>query len=231
MAQRPIFCPNPANAPAGWVKRIMIDFKWHPGMAAVQKKKNIAALHAAAAAQGIAPILEISTKSEIELGRRLSAFNLKVKVDDVGWAPLESAFQGSKVFAGGGPFSDLYRQDAQAAKKDSRLKCSGTLQAFEFAGHRWPLAPQTAFYDWLYLRALQSMGGLYDQLTGFGGFTDIEFNPKKSINCQAGACALFVALCRREKLAAAMAGREAFLDMMGRDAPARPARFAQVALI
>ena len=58
------------------------------------------------------------------------------------------------------------------------------------------LEPKTAFYDWLYLQALCQNRTLADQLLQYSGFTDIEFNPKKSFSTQARSCALFVALCR-----------------------------------
>lgn len=38
-------------------------------------------------------------------------------------------------------------------------------------------------------------------LLEYDGFTDIEFNPQKSLNCQAKAAALYVSLCRNGLLA------------------------------
>ena len=64
------------------------------------------ALHEAAKSKGYFPLLEVSTKSEVVLGQRLSAFNLKAKSDMIGEIPLECAFQGSKVFENGGPYTD-----------------------------------------------------------------------------------------------------------------------------
>ena len=96
MAERPIFIPWTTGERL--VKEISFAFKWNPGFAPVQKKKNIAALHEAAAAKGLSPLLEISTKSSETLGQRLSAFSLKVTSREFGEIPLECAFQGSKVF-------------------------------------------------------------------------------------------------------------------------------------
>ncbi len=231
MAQRPIFCPNHAEPSQPLVKRMMIDFKWHPGMSATQKRKNIAALHTSAAARGISPVLEVSTKSEDDLGWRLSAFNLQVLVDGMGQTSLEAAFQGSKVFAGGGPYQDIYRKDAMQAKKDPRLRQSGELIAFDFNGRRWPLTPLTAFYDWLYLHALQRVPAIYEQLKDYRGFSDIEFNPKKSINCQAGACALFVSLGHAGKLEPAMRNPQAFLEMMRQETTDSANGFRQASLL
>ncbi len=52
----------------------------------------------------------------------------------------------------------------------------------------------TGFYDWLYMTALWQNRDLAEKLLEFRGFSDIVFNPKKSINCQAHSAALFVSL-------------------------------------
>jgi hypothetical protein len=51
--------------------------------------------------------------------------------------------------------------------------------------------------------------GLYD------AFTDIEFNPERSINCQAYSLALYKALQERNILSEALASKQAFLDVVG----------------
>ena len=102
MAERPIFIPAPDSTEL--VKQLSMRLTWHPGFAPTQKKKNIAALHESAARAGYTPLLEVSTKSEEKVGQRLSAFNLKVHSAQLGQMPLEMAFQGSKVFEGGGAF-------------------------------------------------------------------------------------------------------------------------------
>src|SRR4051812_19657162 len=109
MAERPIFIPVTSGPEL--VSEIYFPITWHSGFAASQKKKNIKALHEAAAIAGYAPILEISTKSDERVGQRLSAFSLKVHKRDAGEIPLECAFQGSKVFVNGGPYTDLYCAD------------------------------------------------------------------------------------------------------------------------
>ena len=127
MAERPVFIPLVDKTEL--VQEISFSFTWHPGFAVSQKKKNIKALHEAAAQDGLSPLLEISTKSEDELGRRLSAFNLKIQVAEDRVIPLECAFQGGKVFRDGGPYLDLYDVSPKAAKKDERLRTSGPLKA------------------------------------------------------------------------------------------------------
>jgi hypothetical protein len=213
MAERPVFVPSPDRPEL--VREIFLSLRWHPGFAKTQKEENIRALHQAAAAAGIYNVLEVSTKSASKRGQHLSAFHLKVNDEAVGEMPLESAFQGSKVFEQGGPFKDLYRADAPSAKGDPRLKTSGRLIAFEFAGFRWPLEPKTAFYDFLYARCIYPHRDWAVKLLDYGGFSDIEFNPSKSVNCQARSIALFVTLLKRQLLDEALASPLAFLRVIG----------------
>jgi len=214
MAKRPVFIP--LGKADRFVDERLLDFKWNPGFALVQKKKNIVALHEAAKSQGLAPLLEVSTKSEERLGQRLSAFSLKIDTD-IGEIPLESAFQGSKVFEHGGPYVDLYRVDSRTAKRDPRIRESGKLVGFCYFDQKWPLVPKTAFYDWLYLTVLRPHQEYLERLFEFKGFTDIEFNPQKSINCQARTCALLVSLLKTKLLDVAMKSERDFIDMVASD--------------
>lgn len=198
------------------VEETPVDFAWNPGFAPVQKKKNVEALHRAAQVRGLSPLLEVSTKSEELLGQRLSAFNLKVSTE-AGEISIESAYQGSKVFKLGGPYTDIYRMDSWSAKKDQRLKNSGPLIGFDFFGQKWPLIPKTAFYDWLYLSALAPHQEFLKRLFLYEGFTDIEFNPEKSINCQARTCALLVSLIKLDALSAALRSQADFISIVASD--------------
>jgi hypothetical protein len=198
MAERPIFVPV-TNAPE-LVKEVFLQMEWHPGFAPIQKEKNIDALHNAAKIAGYTPLLEISSKSKRISGQHLSAFHLKVKSDMHGEIPLECAFQGSKVFEQGGPFIDLYKKEPRDAKRDPRLKESGRLTAFKFDHFTFPLDPKTIFYDWLYITSIYPHREWCKRLNHYAGFTDIEFNPYKSVNCQARSCALFLSLMKRERL-------------------------------
>ena len=47
-------------------------------------------------------------------------------------------------------------------------------------------------------------------------FTDIEFNPEKSLNCQARSCALYVALLKNGGLRDTASDPTAFLGMLRR---------------
>jgi len=219
MAERPIFVPAPENPKL--VEEVFLHLKWNPGFAIVQKEKNIRALHESAAAAGYRNILEVSTKSAYQRGQHLSAFYLKVRSERLGEIPLECAFQGSKVFERGGPFPDLFKKDAREAKRDERLKQSGPLVAFEFDGCRWPLEPKTAFYDWLYAGCIYPHREWAVKLYAYGGFSDIEFSPFRSINCQARSIALFLSLMRRGQLDEAIQSPKSFLGML-EDSEYRP---------
>ena len=210
MAKRPVFVPNVNGKRL--VSAFFFDFSWAAGLSTSQKRKNIRSLHEVAARQrGLARVLEISSKSEHPLGVALSAFNLTLAAPDGTRSFVENFFQASKVFAGGGPFTDLLSVSPADAKRDPRLRNSGALRCFRFAGLDWPLQPTTAFYDWLYITALQQNPELARQLVEFDGFTDIEFNPERSLNCQAASAATYVALVRTGRLEMAMASRDAFL--------------------
>ena len=77
------------------------------------------------------------------------------------------------------------------------MKTSGVRLGYEFEGKRFPTFPMTAFYNWLYANALLENPELAAEIVKYDAFTDIEFNPNKSRNCQAEAAAVFVGLARR----------------------------------
>jgi len=221
MASRPIFIPNYKGEQL--VKEVMVDFNWIPGMAVSQKQKNVISLHSAAAEEGLSNILEVSTKSNNSLGIQLSAFRLKLKSDQWGFITIESAFQGSKVFEGGGPYTDLYGKEGRQIKRDERIKKSGKLLNFDFEEDKWKLEPKTAFYDRLYIRALMNNEEkIIDHLEKYRGFTDIEFNPKKSINCQARSCALYVSLKKRNILKDVLNNKKLFTELLEKDSLFQP---------
>lgn len=66
----------------------------------------------------------------------------------------------------------------------------------------------------VYINALQQHPELARQLVEYDGFTDIEFNPAHSINCQAASAALYVSLQKRNELDATLASAESFLARM-----------------
>jgi hypothetical protein len=225
VAERPVFVP--VTKGTRLIAEVPIRFPWHSGMAASQKKKNIVELHTSAAARGLSPLLEVSTKSDEKLGQRLSAFNLKVLLEKTE-VPFESAYQGSKVFSNGGPYTDLYDADPRAAKRDPRIKDSGRIVGFRFHQIDFPIFPKTAFYDWLYLNALYPHREfLRKYLAPFKGFTDIEFNPERSLNCQARSCATFIAVDARALLDECTQSFDAFARVLEPDSIEQPHSFAE----
>jgi len=216
MANRPVYIP--VTKGGSLVNSVSVEFKWVAGMAVSQKQKSIRSLHEAAASRNISKLLEISSKSENPLGVNLSAFNLRIVTVGGMNTTVENIFQGSKVFHHGGPYVDLLEKTPREAKKDPRLKTSGDLVGFRLEGEDWPTRPLTAFYDWIYLSALRQSPILAEQLLEFDGFTDIEFNPERSLNCQAASAAMFVALSKRGELVAVTATRRAFLDRLAASA-------------
>jgi len=211
MAERPIFVPKPEAREL--VKEVFLRLVWNPGFAISQKEKNIEALHKAAISAGYKRVLEVSTKSGNKRGRHLSAFYLKVKTSK-GEIPLECAFQGSKVFEGGGPYRDIFALEPKNAKRDPRLRESGALTAFEFEGIRWPIEPKTAFYDWLYTTSLYPHRDWAKKLYVYDSFSDIEFNPFRSVNCQARSLALFLSLMKRKELDEALESPDNFIRIL-----------------
>ncbi len=211
MATRPVF---EVTTDEKLFTRREVQFKWYDGRALERARKNIHGLHENYLETHLdKKILEISTKSEDELGVKLSAFNLMVREG----VSLESAFQGSKVFKHGGPFTDIIDKPAVYAKSDSRLKNSGPLIGFSFDGQDFPIKPPTYFYNWFYVTTLAANKILADELLerNFDAFTDIAFNPNKGkVNCQAEAAAIFVSLSRQNLLCDALADEKNFLRIV-----------------
>lgn len=193
MAIRPVFTVKESSP---FYSIWNCEFEYNSGFSTVQKQKNIAAIHRSF--EDVFPqkrILEISSKSTKELGVRLSAFNLTKHVPELGRSvPTECVYQAGKVFAGNVQYKDLLGAMPKDAKRDERLSSSGRIVAFSFDGAEYPTDPPTAFYDFLYINALLEHKDLLAELLEYDAFTDIEFNPQKSINCQARAAAIFVSL-------------------------------------
>ena len=171
----------------GKVIRKDYDFQWFAGLSASQKQKCGLSLHEAIrSTDASASILEVSTKSTVPLGVRMSAFNLMLD-----GFHLENIFQSGKVFAFGGPFPDLLSMHPQQAKREPRLRTSGDLVGFRYQDIDFPTEPKTLFYDFIYIKAIQETltADEIRQIADFNYFTDIEFNPSKSINTQAKTAA------------------------------------------
>ena len=213
MAIRPVFIPCFKKGVI--FKEYNIHFDWHPGFSVQQKQKSILSLHASANTKlGTSNLLEISTKSLDETGILASAFNLMIPdANGTSKYSVESAFQSAKKFENGGPYPDIRKMASRDAKKDLRLKNSGKLLGFEFFGKSWELTPKTAFYDWLYITAVLFNKKNFPRLLNYDGFTDIEFNPQKSINCQARSAAIFVSAYKTMNIFDVISSQNNFLSV------------------
>ena len=195
MAIRPFFIPS--SNKENLVETQTVEFKWFSGFAKTQKQKSVLSFHESIFKEfKFNKILEISTKSENKLGIKLSAFNLKIKFKEKDYF-LESLFQGSKVFSDQGPNTYLYEKEPIEAKKDEKIKRSD-LKEFCFFGEKFSL--EFDFYSWLYFIALNQNKVLTKEILEYQAFTDIEFNPQKSLNCQAYSAALYSAMIKNKLL-------------------------------
>ena len=195
MANRPVYVPI-TRAP--FYQEWNVEFTFNAGFSTAQKQRNIEAIHNAFLKRKPDGIpLEISSKSLQLLGVNLSAFNLKKHIPSLNIdIPVENAYQGGKKFANGGPYTDLYQVSPKEAKRDERLNTSGAMTAFTFEGVDYPTEPKNGFYDWIYIQALSENKEFMEEVTKYNAFTDVEFNPNKSINCQARAAAIFVGIAK-----------------------------------
>ncbi len=213
MANRPIFIAT--NNKDKLFEEKSIEFKFFNGFSITQKAKSINSLHNSAKTVGYPKILEVSTKSDSKIGWALSAFNLMVDFDGDKQISLECAFQGSKVFEGDVQYKDLYLTESIKAKKDERLRSSGNIIGFEFEGSFWENEPKTAFYDWMYINALyHGYRDIVDELLEYQVFSDIEFNPKRSINCQARTCAILLSLVNLNLIDDALSSPNSFKEIV-----------------
>ena len=232
MAKRPVFVPT-LSGDTPLVREVDVEFLWFAGMAKSQAQKSIESLHQAAAAKhDLSPMLEISSKSKTEIGVCLSAFNLMLTVRGHTMS-VECAFQGSKVFEDGSSYPELYEVSSREAKTDERLREAGEVVAFRLFDEEFPINPTTAFYDWLYLSALRENTALAQELNKYAAFSDIAFNPKKSLNCQARSAALYVSLCKSNLLEQALADKDVYFGLLndeGREPTLRKKEVAQLDL-
>ena len=195
MATRPFFIPGQDKEEL--VRTNSVEFTWFSGFAKSQKQKSILSFHESISRDfKLDKILEISTKSENKLGIQLSAFNLRIKFKDKEYF-LESVFQGSKIFTDQGPNEDIYEKSSIDAKKDERIKRSD-LKEFSFFGEIFSL--EFDFYSWVYFIALNQNKKLKTGILNYEAFTDIEFNPEKSLNCQAYSAALYSSMVKNKIL-------------------------------
>ena len=164
MAVRPIFIST-GDVLEPFVKED-ISFTWVKGMSYSQKCKRRDSLASEIAKlYDIKRWLEISTKSDKEIGVKLSAKNLVLTTSTV-----ENIYQSSKVLE------------------------DGKITSFKYNDCIFENEPTGMFYDYIYIYAILQNKDLINELVQYNIFSDIEFNPKKSINTQARAAAIFKTL-------------------------------------
>lgn len=199
MEYKPVFMPRVGSD--NLVKTDMVRIERHVGFATRQKKKTLNDLHRVIKKKyGFKNVLELSTKSGNKLSFPLSPYSLQITNDNGQKSSVENAFQASKLFEQGGPYLDLLTEKPRQARKDERLISSGELTGYDYFGMEWGVEPLTTFYDWLYINALKQHPELHEEVVQYQAFTDISFNPKKSVHCAAYSLAMFVALHKRDLL-------------------------------
>lgn len=191
-------------------------------------------------------ILEVSTASRnYELGQSLSALNLLFEDEKSGAVRcLENWFQASKVFekdgTSYGPYLELLdfkkpnrylnafldKKIAEQYEGDGLFQAiqgdiaGSSLSKFTFCGDDYPIIPRSAFYDFLYGRALsqERNANLASELCEYRVFTDIMFTPgtgkKRKYNTQARSCAIFVSLSNKGALEEALKSFDSFVDLV-----------------
>lgn len=146
-------------------------------------------------------ILEVSLFSpQIPLGTDLCPQFLCKKMESLdGMIPVESILHASKIFTGGGPYTDLFTANPLEIKNDPRLRSSGILTSYTFEGEEYPIHPRTAFFDFIYMLALvePQNHALTRELLQYDAFCDITYQETKDFVCPARSLTIFVSLMRQ----------------------------------
>ena len=196
MANRPVFV---ANGDAPFYETKKVDFKYFNGFATCQKQKSIRSQHEAFLdLQPTRKVLEISSKSEVDLGVELSAFNLTFTDGFYRNMTVECAYQAGKIFEFGGPYLDLLSKTSKEAKTDPRLTQSGKIIGFRMYDQNYIRDNIEPFYSFLYINALMQNPGLAEGILKYDAFTDIIFNPRKGVACQARSAAMYAGMRQAE---------------------------------
>lgn len=192
-----------------------IEFTWHMGMSWQVRQRSSQSLRQNILAKyPERKVIEISTASDnYELGKRLSALNLTLRTtlpDGASYdISVENIFQGSKLYNGDEhPHTELFYKSSRDAKQFSKRMQTDkrTVVSFEYDGVEFDTFPYSAFYDWIYIKALHQHQDLAKQILNYDTFTDIHFNQKVAysdkgpFNCQARALAIYVSLYKSNTL-------------------------------
>lgn len=147
-----------------------IEFNWIPGNTYNQKcKRRDSLINEIKKYFDINMHLEISTKSNNNLGKNLSALNLKLNNNGL-ILPVEKFYQDGKIYD------------------------SNEFKGYKLGDLFFDKDPYGLFYDYIYILALYQNKEYHEALKPYYFFTDIEFNPNKSINTQARSASIFKTL-------------------------------------
>ena len=174
MAIRPIYIST--NIPDTPFMKVDISFEWIKGMSYKQKcKRRDSMLKAIANMKlyNIDSVLEVSTKSNKELGVNLSALNLTIPLKSGKVKTVEEIYQASKI-----------------------LDSNNHIKEFRFHNTVFEKDPYSMYYDYIYMLGLYMHKEYHEELSKYSIFTDIEFNPNKQLNTQARAAAIWNTLYR-----------------------------------
>ncbi|MCI2068066.1 MAG: hypothetical protein LKJ88_00610 [Bacilli bacterium] len=207
MATKMVFHPSLINT----YSEEIVQFQYVQGLAFSQKQKNVDSLHRAVLyLHPGSKVLEVSTKSREKNGVDCSAFNLLLD----GYY-LESVFQAGKVFEGVGSFIEASKMLPKEARDYVKERSQNhSLIGFTYAENDFSLKPKTFFYDWLYLNALKQSNIDLNPLLSYYTFTDIEFNEKTQVNCQARSLAIAISLKKKGLLEQALKNPQSFLSLV-----------------
>ena len=166
-------------------------------------------------------VLEISSRSQDQLGQRLSAMHLRAAGPDGDRGlPVESVYQAAKCYGAGGPDERPSRNGFDAKRHDRERQSAGPLRGFHHRGTFWPAASGSAFYDRLWIQAAAAAGAR-GELTRYDAYTDQFHRPGRTLACQARSAAMLVGLDRARELGK-VHGPARWAEALGLPDEARP---------
>lgn len=139
-------------------------------------------------------VLEISSRSDVPLGRQLSAMYL---IDPDTGKPVESAYQAAKCYGADGGPAELLDNGFASKSRDRERARQGGLRGFEHQGTFWPAETGTQFYDRLWIRAARNAGV---EKVEYGGFSDMFHQRGRAYACQARSMAMMQGMIEARKL-------------------------------
>ena len=127
--------------------------------------------------------------------------------------PIECLYHSSKVFTDGTNFEFLKTYLPRDAKRYVRENSDKVLKCYKYKGREISLDTGTLFYDYIYICALLQHPEVSSSLIDYDLFTDIEFNEKKGLNCQARACAIYSYMLRTGTVDKYMESMESYMKI------------------